>query len=179
MASEKQLQPIRCLQSMLRAIQLHQDKECSLIPDGIYGQQTLHAVMAFQQKKGMEVTGITDEKTWENIVAEYEHTRISFYHPAALDILMEPGQQYSVGDECCNILIAQAILNAFSLRYRNIPQPNITGAMDEQTQEAISAFQRCCCLPQTGCLDKETWMHMALQYPLCSEKYDKKVTENP
>lgn len=171
--SGKKMQPIRCLQTMLRTIQTGKHTDCSIIPDGIYGQHTMDAVMDFQQTKGLDVTGITDETTWNEIVSEYEHTRINRSHAVSLNIVMKPDACYSSGDQCCNILIAQAVLNVFSMKYGNIPQPNISGTMDEQTQESIISFQKICSLPQTGMIDKETWMHMALQYPLCSEKDSK------
>jgi hypothetical protein len=42
----------------------------------------------------------------------------------------------------------------------------MTGSLDLSTAEAISAFQYLSGLPETGEVDKITWKHLALQYPL-------------
>ena len=38
--------------------------------DGIYGQNTLDAVKAFQKKVGLEADGVTDPKTWDALFAD-------------------------------------------------------------------------------------------------------------
>ena len=43
-------QPIRSLQTMLRVLSEHNDEYKTLIPDGIYGPDTISAVRIFQQK---------------------------------------------------------------------------------------------------------------------------------
>ena len=63
-------QPIRSLQTMLRVIARKDPAIPAVIPDGIYGQDTMRAVTAFQQLYGVPVTGIADQQTWEAIVQE-------------------------------------------------------------------------------------------------------------
>ena len=65
-------QPIRSLQTMLRVLSERDDAYLSIIPDGIYGPATVSAVSVFQRIHGLPVTGITDQITWDRIVAEYE-----------------------------------------------------------------------------------------------------------
>ena len=67
-------QPVRSLQTMLRVIAENDKTLPTVIPDGIYGQDTIRAVSAFQQKYSIPVTGITDNITWDKIVSEYEDT---------------------------------------------------------------------------------------------------------
>ena len=57
-------QPIRSLQTMLRVIAQHDPAHPDIIPDGIYGPETVAAVSAFQQLHALPVTGITDQNTW-------------------------------------------------------------------------------------------------------------------
>jgi len=45
-------QNVRSLQTMLRVIAQTEDAQPSLIPDGIYGPQTVSAVSAFQRNRG-------------------------------------------------------------------------------------------------------------------------------
>ena len=64
-------QPVRSLQTMLRFIAESRGDSISVIPDGIYAQNTVSAVSDFQRRKGMPATGITDQATWDAIAAEY------------------------------------------------------------------------------------------------------------
>lgn len=50
----------------------------------------------------------------------------------------------------------QSYLRYLSLEYPEIPRISITGILDEETVDAIKAFQRVMGLPQTGLLDFET-----------------------
>ena len=65
-------QPIRSLQTMLRTISLFNDEYERIIPDGIYGPETQNAISTFQRNRGLPVTGITDRRTWEEIVRQYD-----------------------------------------------------------------------------------------------------------
>ena len=49
-----------------------------------------------------------------------------------------------------------------------ISQPTLSGLLDEATAEAIASFQVLSGLPMTGQLDKHTWKHLVLQYPLAA-----------
>ena len=69
-------QPIRSLQTMLRVLSEDDPSHPSVIPDGIYGQETINAVSHFQRRHGIPVTGVTDQNTWEAILAHYEEALI-------------------------------------------------------------------------------------------------------
>ena len=58
------------------------------------------------------------------------------------------------------------MLVALSQIYGSIIGPSISGVLDEATADALASFQYLSALPQTGELDKITWKHLALQYPL-------------
>ena len=64
-------QPIRTLQTMLRVIAENDDRQPSVVPDGIYGADTTRAVSAFQRRSGLPVTGIVDYPTWYRISEIY------------------------------------------------------------------------------------------------------------
>ena len=56
-------QPIRSLQTMLRVIAENDPSYVTLVPDGIYGPDTVRAISTFQRKHGIPVTGVTDQAT--------------------------------------------------------------------------------------------------------------------
>ena len=64
-------QPIRSLQTMLRTIAHAGETLVRLVPDGIYGPNTVQAVREFQRQQELPVTGETDNTTWDRIVAVY------------------------------------------------------------------------------------------------------------
>lgn len=64
--------PIRTLQTMLRAIARLNTNIPLVIPDGIYGSDTVNAVTAFQQQFGLPATGVVNLGTWNEIVRIYD-----------------------------------------------------------------------------------------------------------
>lgn len=171
-------QPIRSLQTMLRVIAQEDTKQPNVIPDGIYGTQTMNAVAAFQRNHGLPPTGVTDQRTWESVVAVYEPALIRVGPAQPLEIILHPGQVIRRGDREPNVYIVQAVLTVLAQVYSSITPPSQTGVLDEATAIALAAFQELTGLPQTGELDKVTWKQLALHYPLAANK-SMPQTENP
>ena len=172
-------QPIRSLQTMLRVISQEDSRQPSLIPDGIYGSQTTAAVSAFQRNHGIPATGVADQNTWDAIVDEYEPAWIRNGPAQPLEIILEPGQIIRRGEEAANIYILQAVLIVLSQVYASITPPGMNGRLDEATAASLEAFQALNGLPQTGELDKVTWKHLALHYPLAANMTSRKfLTQN-
>ena len=163
-------QPIRSLQTMLRVISEQDGVSPSVIPDGIYGPSTMSAVSHFQRRHGLPVTGITDQNTWDQIVAEYEPALVMIDEAQAVEIILNPNEVIGRGDRSPNLYVAQALLQVLSEEYGSIGTPGRNGILDESTADAISSFQALSGLPMTGELDKRTWKHLALHFPLASNK---------
>lgn len=158
-------QPIRSLQTMLRVLAEHDPRHETLVPDGIYGPETVSAVSKFQRLHGLPVTGITDQNTWDQIVAEYEPALVYIGEAEPLAIILEPNQVIRRGQRYPNIYLVQAILAVLEEAYKSIGPVDHTGVLDEPTFIALSNFQGMNGLPRTGQLDKRTWKALALQYP--------------
>lgn len=163
-------QPIRSLQTMLRVIAQEDGRQPSLIPDGIYGNQTTSAVAAFQRNHGLPVTGVTDQNTWEQVVAAYEPALIRVGPAQPIEIILHPGQIIRRGDQEPNVYLLQAILIVLSDVYSSITPPGMNGILDDATAASLEAFQSLSGLPATGELDKVTWKQLALHYPLAANK---------
>jgi len=159
-------QPVRSLQTMLRLIAKDDPRQPTVIPDGIYGPTTMHAVSAFQRRYGMPATGITDQATWERIAVVYESARIRADAAEPIRIVFNSGQSFRLGDSNPYLYLLQAMLVQLSVNHSAISPPEVTGVLDEQTAAAISAFQRLSGLEETGELDKVTWKHLTLQFTL-------------
>lgn len=161
-------QPIRALQTMLRVIAENDPSHMALIPDGIYGPDTVRAVTIFQRKHGLRATGITDQETWEAIVEEYRPALIEQDAAHPLQVILNPGQVVRRGERHPVLHIAQGILAVLSDVYDSITKPDLTGILDDTTADALASFQALSNLPMTGHLDKQTWKHLVLHYPLAS-----------
>ena len=161
-------QPVRSLQTMLRVLAERDENYQSVIPDGIYGPQTMSAVNGFQRRHGLPVTGITDQDTWEGIVAEYETALIHVDEAQQLEIILNPNEFLRRGDESPYLYVAQALLMVLSQVYGSIGVPSQNGILDEATADSLSSFQSLAGLPMTGNLDKVTWKHLALHFPLAA-----------
>ena len=161
-------QPIRSLQTMLRVIAENDPRYRQIIPDGIYGPETVTAVSVFQQIHGLPVTGVTDNLTWDMITEIYHDAVVEQQEAFPLQIPMNPGQIIRKGERHPNLYLVQAILAVLSENYQSIGRPEFTGILDSSTADALSAFQEISGLPMTGNLDKHTWKHLSLQYPLAA-----------
>lgn len=163
-------QPIRSLQTMLQVIAENDPSQATVIPDGIYGPETLAAVSGFQRKHGLPVTGVTDQATWEAIVAVFTPALVEVGQAQPLNILLNPHQVLRRGSRHPHIYLVQAMLTVLSDAYKSVPQPNLSGILDDATADSLSTFQYLAALPMTGQLDKQTWRHLALQYPLAASR---------
>ncbi|MBE6958127.1 MAG: hypothetical protein E7447_03110 [Ruminococcaceae bacterium] len=161
-------QPVRSLQTMLRVIAESDDLQTSVIPDGIYGPQTVTAVSTFQRRNGLPVTGVADQQTWEQIVRAYEPALIAVGPVQPLEIILEPNQVIRQGENNPNLYLVQAMLIVLAQSYNSITAPAVTGVLDIPTANALSEFQLLTLLPATGELDRETWKNLAIHYPMAT-----------
>lgn len=159
-------QPVRSLQTMLRVISVRYTELPTIIPDGIYGPQTMTAVTAFQRKSGIPVTGVVDLLTWETIVAEYAPALTHQAKAEPIQAILNPSQVIRAGEYNRCLYLAQAMLLVLATDYGNIPTLPVNGFLDPATAAALTAFQELSDLPATGELDKITWKHLSLQYTL-------------
>ncbi len=159
-------QPIRSLQTMLRIIGEDAGYTDNVVPDGIYGSSTMDAVSRFQRDYGLPVTGVTDQSTWEAIVTQYRPALVRINPAQPLQLILNPNQILRRGQSHPYLYLIQTMLLALSEIYGSVPVPQITGILDLPTAESIAAFQYLSNLPETGEVDKITWKHLALQYPL-------------
>ena len=164
-------QTIRSLQTMLRVIAENDPRHETIVPDGIYGPETISAVSAFQRLHGLQVTGITDQPTWEAIVAQYKPALINIDEAQPIEVILNPNQLIRRGERHPVIYLTQGILAVLSEVHQSIAAPGMNGILDTATADSLSSFQQLHSLPMTGELDKQTWQLLALQFPLAQNLY--------
>jgi peptidoglycan hydrolase-like protein with peptidoglycan-binding domain len=155
---------------MLRVIAQDNSSQPNVIPDGIYGQQTTSAISSFQRNHGLPVTGVADQNTWEAIVSEYEPALTKTVEAQPLQIILNPGEELLPGSTNPNLYVIQAVLTVLSNTWSSVTAPSFSGILDEATMASIISFQEMSGIPATGKLDKITWKHLALHYPLAANQ---------
>lgn len=159
-------QPIRSLQTMLRVLSEDDGTLPTVVPDGIYGQTTMRAITEFQRREGLPLTGITDQTTWDRIVLRYEDALIRVDKAEPIEIIMDPGQVFVLGDEGPYIYLMQTLLIVLAQEHGDIAKPEHTGIFDRDTEAALTAFQALAGLEPTGQLDKITWKNLSRHFTL-------------
>lgn len=167
-------QPIRSLQTMLRVIAEDDRTLPTVVPDGIYGQETITAVSAFQRRNGLPVTGVTDQQTWDAIVDAYEDAIVRIGKAQPIEIIMDPGKVYRFGEYSPNLYLLQSMLLYLSQLHPTIETPTHNGTLDSPTSEALAGFQVLAGLPPTGELDKLTWKYLVNQFTLNANRQDQR-----
>lgn len=158
--------PVRSLQTMLRVVARDDSRLPSLIPDGIYGQQTMQAVSAFQRRYGLPPTGITNEETWNRLVEIYEVARIRVFQAQPVEVILEPSQVFRMGDSSPWLYLVQSMLVVLSKGDPELHPKSHTGVLDPGTAQAIRRFQSLSQLDSTGELDRVTWKYLSRQFTL-------------
>lgn len=159
-------QPVRDLQTMLRVLAEDDRRLPTVVPDGIYGPTTMHAVAAFQRREGIPATGIVDQLTWNQIVNAYEPAIIRVGKAQPIEVILNPGQVIRAGESSPYVYLLQSMLTQLSLDHPTINPPGHSGMMDEDTVRSLRAFQQLSDLRQTGEFDKITWKHLVHQFTL-------------
>ena len=159
-------QPIRSLQTMLRTIALFSDEYQRIVPDGIYGPETQAAINTFQRNRGLPVTGITNQRTWDEVVRMYDSAVEALSPVQDVQYNIPTEFPFSRGDHNPRLKIAQFMLREIAEQYACVCSPELTGLMDEVMVNSVSEFQNLSGLPATGKLDKTTWNNLVLQYSL-------------
>ncbi len=154
-SNSQKKQHIYELQKYLHAISLMNHNIPSVIPDGIYGDETTIAVKAFQREYGLRDTGNTNPETWSRIINVYK----SFLRASPLPFNIFPSEKYvlSEGDSGFVVYVVQAALNELCNRYDNVPFTEVTGKFTKQTADSVADFQKWSGLPVSGNVDSATW----------------------
>lgn len=157
-------QPVRNLQTFLRRISYHYNTVSTVVPDGIFSDQTCQSVKSFQKTFNLPQTGIVNKGTWNKIVEVYSNI-IEVYAPPVQLSLIKNAEVRICSKEENNMLYAiQSLLFVISERFTNIPPVDICAVHNEASVKAVKKIQEICNLPQDGVIDKLTYNMIAIIY---------------
>lgn len=160
---QKQKEEIMELQNMLRMITEAGGDIPLVNPDGIFGEETERAVIAFQREAHLKPNGIVDYATWHAITRAYRNaSRILSQRP----IHPFPAPEYVMrrGDRSDTVMLTQIMLSALAIALDTFDGIRPTGEYDEKMEEAIKEFQRAHGLTPNGEIDYRTWDILARTY---------------
>ena len=148
----------RNLQTYLRQL-AYFDDSIPLVPiDGNKGSDTSDAIRAFQRRRGLPVTGIADQETWEAIYEEYLISLEEAAPPARFSPFPSEPADYVLreGDRGFPVSALQFMLEEISVFFP-ISAVKVDGIYGPETRDAVSELQARYLLPVTGETDKLTW----------------------
>jgi peptidoglycan hydrolase-like protein with peptidoglycan-binding domain len=154
------------LQQRLRNIsKVHKDVP-SVIPDGIFGEETEEAVKAFQRKFGFPETGVVNFELWDKINDESRE---------ALFILSDPIQITEIKNEDLPLVLGQIgrevqtlnmMLSRLGELYSNFGFEDIGDEFTDETEREVKKWQKVIGHDITGEVDKLTWNRLSEHYLL-------------
>ncbi len=157
-------QPVRSLQAMLREIAYHHPAIPRLVPDGIFGEETLEAVMIFQREWKLPVTGVVDNGTWDTVVLAFRDAREALALPLPTNGFPARDYQIFPGQVCIYLLAMQAMSHSLSYVLADLEPVTINGIHTGASVRNAVAIQRSGGLPETGVVDMPTWNLLARLY---------------
>ena len=120
--------------------------------DGIFGNNTRDAVMAFQRIFGLVVDGIVGPITWTRLMEESNTTVTTPQIPSF------PGMNLSVGSTGQSVRLVQEAINTLAPLFPGrLWRLTVDGIFGNMTRDAIYAFQSIYHLPLTGIVNEATW----------------------
>ena len=135
---------------------------------GLYGIETEDAVKAFQRIFSLDETGVIDKSTWYRIGYIYTAVkRLSELDSEGIRI-EELSQQFpgnfELGDTSNAARTVQYYLAVIAQFYETVPFIEATGVFDEETENALIAFQKAFGLTPNGVVNLATWQALNNAY---------------
>lgn len=159
-------QAVENLQRYLRQLSYWEETLPAPPVDGIFESRTEEALRAYQQSRGLRVTGSADFETWERLYADYRASLAMHSPPRWVSVFyLEPeGDRIGEGRVGFAVSVLQHMLSELRHSYTALEQVSVTGVYDPQTAEAVRAFQKANRLPDEGGVGLMTWNAIADQY---------------
>lgn len=132
-----------------------------LVPDGIYGEETEKTVLAFQQRGGLEQTGIINYETWTAIVNENDTAVFVASETTFIDKEKLPLRR---GDKDNAVYHLKTMLLYLGQNYGNFVALAVNDEFDDETEKSVRQWQRVIRTEETGEVDKLTWERLVEWY---------------
>ena len=159
-------QPVSSLQYMLGELSYAHEQLPFVAVDGVFGEQTLEAVMTFQREFALPVTGRVDQRTWDEIVHHYRAWERERAHPRPLRVCPPRPFQVEPGEQDDALAVAQTVFSLLSGVLDGIVPQGAGNYLDEASVRNTCWLQGVAGMEHTGVLDRFTWNMLARLYDL-------------
>lgn len=120
--------------------------------DGKFGTGTRNAVLAFQEKFGLDADGIIGQKTWEELYAQFQSIQSDNGSPNAY-----PGTALRSGSSGESVKLVQFWLKIAKTTYSSLADVTVDGRYGSGTKAAVEKFQCYFSLAADGVVGRTTW----------------------
>ncbi|WP_051280432.1 peptidoglycan-binding domain-containing protein [Anaerovorax odorimutans] len=156
---------IKLLQYYVRALGCYYSDIPLVEIDGYFGPDTTKAILAIKKKFGLPEDGIVGVETWGLLDKTYKAIYNKIPEGCLESASPYPGYMLSRDMADQNVRTLQTYLKKISEYYPNIPSLEITGVFDEQTENAVKAFEKNFEGAEgTGLVGPITWSNIAKTY---------------
>ncbi|MBR5495975.1 MAG: peptidoglycan-binding protein [Oscillospiraceae bacterium] len=136
--------------------------------DGVFGVQTQEAVRKFQEIFNLEDDGIVGKATWYKIKRIYNGVKqlneLSSEGVTVEEVQLLYPTVLQRGDSGVGVSTLQYYLAVIGYFNSNLPVVAITGDFDEDTYNAVLAFQNANGLTVDGIVGRQTWAKLSSVY---------------
>lgn len=153
---------VRAAQYILAVIAYFDNQIPVPLVDGLYDQNTVDSITAFQRQYGLEPTGILNRDTWNKMLSVYRDTIANVPPEQVPDSsLIYPGRYLSLGMTGDDVEDLQQLLTRAATTHDFIPAVTVNGTFDEATENAVRAIQSQAGLEENGIVGPLTWARIA------------------
>ena len=154
---------IRQIQRALRSFHKNGEDIPIVFEDGIFGEETERAVLAFQKQNNLPENGIVDYETWVLLMeSANEYIRKNAEPFPIFPYVSDEESSVLPEEEGKAIWFLQAMLIAIGEKYSGTDGVELNGKNDEATRNAIKYIHKCeegeSC---DGALTQKTWNSVA------------------
>ena len=130
----------------------------------VFDELTQAAVEDFQRTYGLEVDGIVDVITWDNMIDVYIGIIETISPEQFEDVAPFPGVVLKIGSEGENVRKLQTYLDVLANAYPEIQPVEVNGIYDEATRQSVISAQKFFGITPTGFVGPLTWTEIAREY---------------
>lgn len=143
---------VRFMQTALNTIRAIYPSIPLLVVDGVFGDATRNAVIAFQNRFLLAPDGVIGPMTWDYIVQQFQ------YVTGASSVSLEyPGTPLRVGSAGSSVRLIQGFLSELRAHHPSLPALTVDGIYGPNTEAAVIAFQNLFGLTPDGVVGPVTW----------------------
>ncbi len=162
--AQREIGTIESLQMMLRNIAGEYDQIPTVIPDGIFGSDTLESVQAFQQQFGLEPDGVVDFETWNKIVEISDLVNGANANGRLVLGYNENNRDILPGETVTELYVIQAMMKALGTILKGFDDIAVTGTHDVPSVNAVKKIQVVTGLEDNGIITVEFYNNLTQLY---------------